>query len=107
MSAHACCSFSSVQGVANRERAKASDCKPIVRARELGSWIGPSAVLVFLPKCPMCLAAYLAVAGIGISAQAAAGLRVGIMATCAAALAYVASKSLLASRAKWMVRTTR
>ena len=47
----------------------------------------PAAVLLFLPKCPMCLVAWLALStGIGISAAGAAFLREGIVLACVAAL---------------------
>ena len=47
----------------------------------------PTAVLVFLPKCPLCLAAWLTVAtGVSFSAGAAAWLRVIIVLLCLAAL---------------------
>lgn len=65
------------------------------RVGTVGSWIGPSAVLVLLPKCPMCLAAYLALAGIGVSARFAAGLRAGIVAACMTLLGVVVIKSLV------------
>ena len=61
--------------------------KPRRLAGVAGSVI-PAAVLVLLPKCPACLAAWLAVgAGIGISMPAAARLRGGILVSCVALLA--------------------
>jgi hypothetical protein len=48
----------------------------------------PTAVVLFLPKCPLCLAAWLtAVTGIGISAAAAAYVRGTIVVFWGAALA--------------------
>jgi hypothetical protein len=50
--------------------------------------VAPAAVLVLLPKCPACIAAWLAVgAGIGVSVPAAAALRWVILGSCVACLA--------------------
>ena len=43
-------------------------------------WIIPDAILAILPKCPMCLAAYIAVwSGIGLSLSAATHLRLSLL----------------------------
>jgi len=53
----------------------------------------PGAVLVLLPKCPLCLAVWLtAVTGIGVPAVAAAHLRGMIAALWAAAVALAAAQ---------------
>jgi hypothetical protein len=53
------------------------------------SWIGPGAVLVLVPKCPACLAAYIALGtGIGVSLPVAENLRVGAITLSIAALIY-------------------
>src|SRR5215472_19324115 len=54
---------------------------PVRRAVGLISWILPSAILALIPKCPMCLAAYIALwTGIGLSFSAAIYLRASLLA---------------------------
>jgi hypothetical protein len=66
-------------------------------SRELANWIVPTLGIVALPKCPACIAAYIALAtGIGISIPAAAYLRLAILVACIAALSYLATRRLRA-----------
>ena len=62
---------------------------------ELAGWIIPSATLALLPKCPICVAAYVALAtGIGISLPTATYLRAMLAASCVASLVFVAGRRL-------------
>ena len=46
----------------------------------LAGWVGSAAGLALMPKCPACIAAYLAFGtGVGISISAAAHLRTALM----------------------------
>ncbi len=65
------------------------------RLGELAGWIIPGAILAVLPKCPVCVAAYVALAtGIGVSLPTATWLRAGLAALCVAALVFVAGRRL-------------
>ena len=69
--------------------------------RSIGSrgWLGPTAILAMLPKCPACLAAYIALAtGVGLSADVAARLRAVLIAVSVASLVFVAWRTYRASR---------
>src|SRR4030095_370855 len=60
---------------------------------EIAGWIGPGAAFALLPKCPACVAAYVAlITGVGISVSAAAYLRTAMMIACGTALLYVAAR---------------
>jgi hypothetical protein len=63
--------------------------------------VAPAAVLVLLPKCPACIAAWLAVgAGIGVSMSTAATLRMVILGSCVACLAFVVVRQVLRTARK-------
>jgi hypothetical protein len=62
---------------------------------ELAGWLLPSVTLALLPKCPACVAAYIALAtGIGISMPTATYLRATLIVLCIASLAFVAVRRL-------------
>lgn len=57
------------------------------RGAEIAGWLIPSAALVLLPKCPVCVAAYVALfTGIGISIAEASILRTSLIVLCVATL---------------------
>ena len=62
---------------------------------DLVSLVAPAVVLALLPKCPVCFAAYVALAtGLGISVAAAANLRVLLILVCAGVLLLLVRKQI-------------
>jgi hypothetical protein len=65
------------------------------RVREILAWALPGAVLVSVPKCPACLAAYVALwTGLGLSLSTATYLRWVLLFLCAASLLLLAVSRL-------------
>jgi F0F1-type ATP synthase assembly protein I len=68
-------------------------CMGVPASRRLAASILPGALLVFLPKCPLCIAAWLTAAtGVGFSAGAAGWVRGMLVVFWVAAVALAASR---------------
>src|SRR5687768_13125995 len=62
-------------------------------------WFSPGAVLLLIPKCPLCIAASVAMfSGIGLSVSTASGLRIFLIVSSLAGLAYFSIRSYLKGR---------
>lgn len=85
-----CCEHDAGAGlpdVPTRSRAAARHCTGIAR------WMGPGIILALMPKCPMCLAGYIALwTGIGLSTPAAARLRTTLIVLCTVSLLILAAR---------------
>ena len=69
---------------------------PNKRAAGLVGWIMPSVLLVLMPKCPACFAAYIAlVSGVGLSLPVAAGLRFALITLCGLSLFFLIGRKCL------------
>ena len=92
MNLHRCCTGR------NRREHRPPHLTSIQRIRQVAQWFFPGALLVLMPKCPMCLAGYVALCtGVGMSFPAAANLRIVLLSLSAAALAGLMAKRLAAS----------
>jgi len=65
---------------------------------EAAGCVLPGVMVVLLPKCPACLAAWLAIAGIGLSAPAAGRLRTLILILGLVPILFLAAKARLRGR---------
>ena len=63
------------------------------RGAEVAGWVVPGATLALLPKCPACVAAYVAVAtGVGVSVSTAAYIRTSLVIASVCVLALLAAR---------------
>ena len=69
------------------------------RVREVAGWILPGALLALLPKCPMCLAAYVALGtGLTLSCSSARILLRALTALCLGTLALCIVRRVVSCR---------
>lgn len=93
MNAHRCCHTTAAQHTGARPST------PLQRLSHAARWALPGAVLVVMPKCPMCIVAYVALfTGMGISVSAAAHLRVAVLVLCLISFLFLAAKSAAGRR---------
>ena len=71
-------------------------CQGRKRNTGAAAWLVPGSLLVLMPKCPVCLAGYIALfTGVGLSVPAASWLRLMLIAACSLLLALLAVRFLL------------
>ena len=69
------------------------------RGAEVAGWVVPGATLALLPKCPACVAAYVALAtGLGVSFPTAAYIRASIVVVSVSVLVIVAARRFVVMR---------
>ena len=72
---------------------RAGESQVTRRTRGAAAWALPSVALALVPKCPMCVAAYLAIGGgLGVSLTTAAHLRTALVWLCWSTLALLAAR---------------
>lgn len=101
MNAHRCCAAAASGPASESLAARTMDGardgarQPRTIARrciEIAEWLIPGFMLALLPKCPACLAVYVAIGtGAGLSVSTAAHLRMLLVTLCVVALSYLAA----------------
>ena len=101
MNAHRCCLVPLGAMEQNKAGERIADGDPLPpsflrRSLDLTAKVVPVAILAVLPKCPACLAAYVALGtGIGLSLTAATYLRLSLMVACVVSLMFFVVKMML------------
>ena len=92
-SVYSCCKSESHNETGGAATNPAVDSLPYIptsltrRSLDVAGWMVPATLWALLPKCPMCLAAYVALGtGIGLSAAVASQVRSGLVLLCLASI---------------------
>lgn len=92
MAGHSCC---------NEKVRAAGETAPRPRKMTWTKLIVPTAVLVLIPKCPMCVAAYIALAtGFTISLPVATWIRTGLLAASLCTITYLSLRLTIRALAR-------
>lgn len=71
------------------------------RTRSFAEWAAPIAALALMPKCPMCVAGYVALlTGVGLSISAASAVRWAFIGLSVLALAFLSLRAALRMRSR-------
>ena len=82
----------------NRQKRESADRQQDLLSRFVNfvGWIVPSAILVLIPKCPVCVAGYAVIGtSVGFSLSAFAQLRLALIVLCVVSFSFVGIKSVL------------
>jgi hypothetical protein len=86
-----CCQRAARGGDDHRRPASVLRC-----GRDAAGWVVPGAVLALVPKCPACVAAYVALAtGVTLSAPVATFARTSVIVLCTVSLSFAALRVAL------------
>ncbi len=104
MSTHGCCVVASSGVQRQRDGERTAGGGPhsssfLRRCLGIAEWMWqmmiPGAILVLIPKCPLCVVAYIALAtGVGLSVSTATYLRLALIVLCVASILYLAVRHL-------------